>query len=56
MSWMASARVAGSLLSLPRLITGSGRDGGGGGSCPTWLAMDAGVCREAGVACQELYL
>jgi hypothetical protein len=41
MSWMASARVAGSLLSLPRLITGSGHDDAGG-SCPTWLAMDAG--------------
>jgi len=30
--------------------------GGSGGSCPTWLAMDAGGCSEAGVAWQELYL
>uniref|UniRef100_K3ZAB7 Uncharacterized protein n=1 Tax=Setaria italica TaxID=4555 RepID=K3ZAB7_SETIT len=40
MSWMASALVAGSLLSLERLITGNGLNDGSC-SCATWLAMDA---------------
>lgn len=53
MSWTASARVAGSLLSLPRLMTGSGRgeaeaeDEDGSIRC-TWLAMDAGK-KQAGM-------
>jgi hypothetical protein len=45
MSWMASARVAGSFPSLPRLMTGScrgeGEDEDGAVRC-TWPAMDAG--------------
>lgn len=47
MSWMASARVAGSLLSLPRLIMGNGRDSDGR-ICTTWLAMDSGK-KQAGM-------
>lgn len=48
MSWMASARVAGSLLSLPRLITGNGRRDNDGRICTTWLAMDSGK-KQAGM-------
>ncbi|WVZ87586.1 hypothetical protein U9M48_034199 [Paspalum notatum var. saurae] len=50
MSWMASARLAGPSLSLPRLITGNDRDiddGEARGSC-IWPAMDAGK-KQAGM-------
>jgi len=50
MSWMASVRVAGSLPSLARLMTGSGRgedDEDGSIRC-TWLAMEAGK-KQAGM-------